>query len=42
LVVAAGTFVLACLVFGLIVVTLFESHDAPGWANEEEKLDEAA
>jgi hypothetical protein len=42
LVVAAGTFALACLVFALIVVTLNESHAEPVWANEEEELDQAA
>ena len=42
--VAAGTFALACLVIALIVVTVFESHPTPVWANEEEKeeVDEAA
>lgn len=42
-VVAAGTFALACLVFALIVVTLYESQAAPVWANEEkEEVDQAA
>jgi hypothetical protein len=42
LVVAAGTFALACLVFALIVVTLYESQATP-WANEEkEEVDQAA
>ena len=37
-VVAAGSFALACLVFALIVMTLYERQAAPvNWANEEKR-----